>query len=65
MYTLIVYAHTYSYNVLYLTHRYMLQALQKCQYDVKRIGDCFVTIWESDASLKMYSDYCSLYPKLV
>lgn len=44
---------------------YMLQALQKCQYDVKRIGDCFVTIWESDASLKMYSDYCSLYPKTV
>ena len=63
--TSFMHIHTWLHAYVYLNcciYRYMLKSLQKCHYDVKRISNCFVRVWEDDAGLKIYSDYCSLYP---
>ncbi|XP_065894040.1 pleckstrin homology domain-containing family G member 3-like isoform X2 [Dysidea avara] len=44
----------------------MLTALTKCRYNIKEVANTFITMWENaDVGLKIYSDYCSVYPKTV
>ena len=48
---------------MYNTFRFMLKSLQQCKDDIKQIAKCFITIWENAEGFKIYSDYCTKYPR--
>ena len=53
-----------AYSVL-LHYRFQLKSLKNCKDDVKQIAECFMKIWREAEGSKIYSDYCTKYPKLV
>ena len=53
-----------TYSIL-LLYRFQLKKLKSCKDDVKQIAECFIRIWQEAEGSKIYSDYCTKYPKLV
>ena len=58
----IIYVHICNVILLY---RFQLRSLQQCKDNVKLIAQCFIDIWEKAEGSKIYSDYCTKYPRLV
>ena len=54
----------YTYTT-YVHCRFQLKRLKQCKDDVKQIAHCFINIWQEAEGSKIYSDYCTKYPKLV
>ncbi|XP_065893948.1 pleckstrin homology domain-containing family G member 1-like isoform X2 [Dysidea avara] len=46
-------------------NEFMLKNLQQCKDDIKRIAKCFIRIWENAEGFKIYSDYCTKYPRAI
>ncbi|XP_065893857.1 pleckstrin homology domain-containing family G member 1-like isoform X2 [Dysidea avara] len=46
-------------------NEFMLKSLQQCKDDIKQIAKCFITIWENAEGFKIYSDYCTKYPRAI
>ena len=53
---------THNYT-LHIHYRFQLKRLKQCKDDVKQIAQCLINIY--GRSSKIYSDYCTKYPKLV
>lgn len=49
------------YIAFYLP-RGLLEAVEGCGYDMKKVGECFLQTWSREEGCQLYSQYCTKYP---